>query len=463
MASARSLSGLMKWLARDEWRDAFEDILERHLLPPCRSAGVEIDGLPDLVGEGQAATLWGCAFEDFLATEFADGSNIVDHYLKRRGWNESVPNKRYMTALRSSVMSLYEVSDIVRDQSFLARDLLRGGEPVRISERSATRGLKPWDRLAARVVTVGPRIEMSGGALTFSHELGQEIVDDFAEIKEEKRAEVVELLRDRQDGRKVDEFMLDTELLRHGALLFTNLWLDDALERILHPSRPTMLNSDGDPIVLTIVRYRLRGDADRAALERALTALPSFHRADENVWNWTAPPPRKPPRGPEGAQTFTSIFEDGSVSMGRVELEADALTLEANSPQRAQKGRAFLDHAIGRFVEEPTVASKTVAEMTASRPAKEEQDPASGLSPEEESGILHDVLDRHYRGLLDQPVPMLGNVSPRKAAKTRKGREKLVDWLKLLENIKATQEGSPMAAYDTRWLWEELGVADLRR
>jgi hypothetical protein len=57
-----------------------------------------------------------------------------------------------MAALRSSVMGLYEVSDIVRDVSFLARDLLRGGEAVRVSERLATRSLKAWDRIAARMI-----------------------------------------------------------------------------------------------------------------------------------------------------------------------------------------------------------------------------------------------------------------------------------------------------------------------
>jgi hypothetical protein len=34
---------------------------------------------------------------------------------------------------------LYEVGDIVKDTSFRARDLVRGGNPVLISERSATR------------------------------------------------------------------------------------------------------------------------------------------------------------------------------------------------------------------------------------------------------------------------------------------------------------------------------------
>jgi hypothetical protein len=59
---------------------------------------------------------------------------------------------------------------------------------------------------------------------------------------------------------------------------------------------------------------------------------------------------------------------------------------------------------------------------------------------------------------------MLGDVSPRKAARSKKGREKLVAWLKLIENSNARQEaGSPMASYDMSWMWEELGIADLRR
>lgn len=60
-----------------------------------------------------------------------------------------------MRGLRNSVMSLYEVSAIVRGESFRARDLLRGSEPVVISERTATRTLAEWDRIAARIVAHG--------------------------------------------------------------------------------------------------------------------------------------------------------------------------------------------------------------------------------------------------------------------------------------------------------------------
>ena len=146
----------MKWITRDEWRDRFAEVYDAHLQPACERSGVDVDEVVSILGEDFfMTTVWGSAFEDFLTRDFDDGRNIVEDYLKRRGWKESVSTRAYMTALRTSAASLYEVSDIIKDTSFRARDLVRGGDPVLISERSATRSLKQWDRIVARVVQVG--------------------------------------------------------------------------------------------------------------------------------------------------------------------------------------------------------------------------------------------------------------------------------------------------------------------
>jgi hypothetical protein len=87
-----------------------------------------------------------------------------------------------------------------------------------------------------------------------------------------------------------------------------------------------------------------------------------------------------------------------------------------------------------------------------------------GVSADEERALLHAILDRHYRNLLNEPVPMLGNTSPLVAAKTAKGRERLAVWLKLVENGAARHaSGTPMSDYDVSWMWEQLGVTELRR
>src|SRR3546814_19396655 len=81
------------------------------------------DLLADIVGDHWAGVLWGCAFEELLTRTIEPGDrNIVDDYIRRRGWNESGSTKIYLRALRSSVMSLYEVSEVEPGSGFLGRD-----------------------------------------------------------------------------------------------------------------------------------------------------------------------------------------------------------------------------------------------------------------------------------------------------------------------------------------------------
>jgi hypothetical protein len=89
---------------------------------------------------------------------------------------------------------------------------------------------------------------------------------------------------------------------------------------------------------------------------------------------------------------------------------------------------------------------------------------ASEVPPEVQTKLVHTALDKQYRALLEQPVPMLGNLTPRTAARTKLGRQKLAGWLKHLENRSRQAEATnPMATYDFAWLWRELKVEDLRR
>src|SRR5687768_17369501 len=101
-----------------------------------------------------------------------------------------------MTALRSSVISLYEVSDIRPGESFLARDLIRGGEPVRVSERTATHTLKPWDRLAARLVEVRGKITLTGAVLPFEPALSESLLAALGRVLARTPEQLADLIAD---------------------------------------------------------------------------------------------------------------------------------------------------------------------------------------------------------------------------------------------------------------------------
>ena len=171
--AGHDLSGIMKWCAREDWRPRVDAVMAEHFEPAMKAFGLDFQEIGEALGETWAVTL-GCAFEDFLTRRFGPGDeNPVQVYLRRRGWKEPVTARTYMTALRTSLMSLYEASDIIPGQSFRARDLVRGGDPVLVSERTATRTLKTWDRIAARIVEHNGKMILAGGLLSFTLEASE--------------------------------------------------------------------------------------------------------------------------------------------------------------------------------------------------------------------------------------------------------------------------------------------------
>ena len=93
--SDQAIAAILKWSRREGWRERFDEVIGAHLGPACEDAGVAPEELPDLLGEHAYVQVLGCALEDFMTCEFEpDGRNVVDDYLKRRGWKESATVRR---------------------------------------------------------------------------------------------------------------------------------------------------------------------------------------------------------------------------------------------------------------------------------------------------------------------------------------------------------------------------------
>jgi hypothetical protein len=471
VTNARSLQGLMKWLTRAEWGDWFAEIYDHHLLPACQQTGLNAEEVVAILGENWfMTTVWGCAFEDFLTREAVDGQKIVDDYLKRRGWKEGASARAYMSGLRTSVVSLYEVSDIIRGTSFRARDLVRGGDPILISERSATHSLKQWDRIATRVVQMGPQMVISGAVLPYDREASEKVLKLLRNVIKrtdkdwQKPADLVR--RDVNDPAIVNGFS-QAALLRAAAPTITTVWLIDIIDRATVPQIPEVRNAEGDELLFCTLHYPFAEGAAADDLRLALSRCPELRQASATFWSWTGPQRSAKSLGaqkqPLKSQTFTTTLDDGSLVLGNVELKDKALILSVNSQARAERGRVLLSEALDGLVAQPLVESQTLEQCMATRDPG--APPRLNLSEQERRTIIHDGLDRHYRDLLDQPIPALGNKSPRAAARTANGRAKVVDWLKTLENHTAKFAGSneEMATYDFSWLWMELGLHELRR
>ena len=412
MSTSQSIQGLIKWSQRGEWRDNFEAALERHVGPVCRGAGIGRDELAEIIGDHWMSTLWGCAFEDLVSSRAE--RNVADDYLKRRGWKASAGTRAYIGALRRSSMSLYEVSDIVAGVSFLARDLVRSGGPVRVFERSATRSLSQWDRIAARVVTVLGKTQITGSVLPFSHQLAEEALASIERVRKKVRAEAAKLARSL--GRNVDDSAFGLvagvdEVLAGSAFMFSNLWLDDVLRRALNPSLPHMQNTDGEPLEFITVHFQLVSNSNPPAIRAALDDLPPLRKEGETFWNWVVEKAlhRKFAKGQAAnTRTFGTTMDDGAIVLGAVELTANAVKLSVNSEARAARGRMLLKPVLTGLVRARLIERQTVEPMMASPRDRSSAQDAPHLPPNEERRIIHQGHTDHYRRTLDEPIPSLG-------------------------------------------------------
>ena len=435
--TGNDLSRLIKFLGRDNWSQRFQEVIDEHFGPIADEFDLTFDEIGAHVGEHWAGILWGAAFEDFLTQTFEnEDTTFPAIYLKRLGWRESTQNKAYIKALGNSVMSLYEISDVVPGVSLLARDLIRGGEPVLVSEKSATQSLKQWEKIAARIIPLGRQNVLSGAVLPMSREAADMITEEFKKLS-------------RASQRKK---LSQDEMHAAVAPLFTQAFLLDVLPKEMGLVSPKMSNSDGDDIVFHEVRFPLSSNAARTSITSLLDAVPSFSRTDDLTWNWlTEETPGS--RRLAGKESMTVL--------GTIELKERSVSLSVNSSARADQGISILQNVLGHLVGTPLTSIRTIEQVTAER---KDRPPADQPPPELTTPLIHGMMDDHYRATLDQPVGILGNVTPRAAVKTRKGREKVAEWLKHLEHGSAQQgEQDPMATYDFGWMWRELKVEDLRK
>jgi hypothetical protein len=470
MASAHSLAKLIKFIRRTEWEQAFAEVLEQHLGRACGIHRIDPEQIFDILGEIPATTLHGCALEDFISREYEGGRNVVDEYLRRRGYAESGGARRYMQALRSSVMSLYEVSHVVPGQSFLARDLIRDLEPVKVLEVRGTQTLKQWDRIGARLIREHSEWRMGGGVLLFERRASDFLVETLKSIDgklpDDLRKIAIEKLG-REAAATIDRDLADAPPLAMMAPTFSGIWLADALERALNPQVPELVNREGHPIVMCTSKFPLLEKASASACRKALASVPDLVEAGAKLFNWIGAvgnPMAPTPSADKHVIALMTTSSSGDTILGTVEVKKDGVELATNSRERAAKGEKMIADALSGLVGAPSREEQSAADLFAARGEAPKRKRSAEVPLEVARPIIQTHLDRHYRETLDRPVPALGNVSPREAARTDAGRARVVDWLKHMENHAARAGGGvdTMASYDFGWIWQELGVAELR-
>ena len=229
----RATENLVEWSAREEWVPLHFEVFAAHLDPFANILDSPAEDIAEFLGEA-FHMLEVFIVEDFFTARFGeDGEpNVVDDYLKRRGWRETVAARRYLEALRDSTVSLYEVTGIDPGRSLTVRDLLLGGKAVTVEEKLGSEAAVLWDRVAARIVAVDGKMYFTGAILHFGHELSQLVLSGFDELARQAEREMRSEARKR-GGKPPPRSVLREMMVRDLACaqMFTEYWLGNVILR----------------------------------------------------------------------------------------------------------------------------------------------------------------------------------------------------------------------------------------
>ncbi len=407
----------------EDYMGALEDDERERLadLPPVIADMLSTNAMEWLLAEG-----------DLVLDDDGECRSAMELVLGSGGPLFSSEQRAYLEELSRRPLRPYEVLESRPGEGLLLHDLLVEAEPpIWVNERRGSRQLVQWDVIGARVVPVGSEHILSGAVYPFAP-------DDRLDIVEDIRRESFRGLRKGAKARRVapDDMV--------AGLTIVDRWLAD----ITAPPPEFALRDagTGDPLMLVTDHYEVR---DWNALARVLEAEPDVEGNRKRGWT-----------------RFETIDEDRTRSLLAINIgkERDRIEPFARTLKLANRGREWLERIAGgaiHHLSRDVVNPRDVLRERGSEPSDSRSAPEGEpvLDPADATRFVQQFHEQTYRDWADQPVPALGDRTPREAVKSEEGRAEVVALLKLYESSEqraARQEGRQPA--DLRFLWEQVGL-----
>lgn len=335
---------------------------------------------------------------------------IAAVYLRRHAGQLSTFERAFLEAAQTSPLSFYAITKTTPGRDMSLHDVLTGTDVV-VRESSASQTARPGGLLFTRVITIDQVSIMSGCAPLLIPPSWHNIVIDLRTRFAPRGRQLIH----------ADLMEFDIEL--------RDLYFD--IEDTLHnPRLPEVRNTDGDPLVLTTLKFRIQCSPlsaferlETLAREHDTTLLLSEAGFDEagTLRSVSIPWIKKGNR----------LHKDWTnTTLGTLEIAGDRLDVHVNSKRRAQRARREIEKRLGS----DAVLEDTTAEGIASLIEQRRTQPIDPIAEaaqdrlEQQPGVrefMQRTADAHWKAWLDEKIPALGNRSPRQAARTAAGRERL--------------------------------------
>ena len=229
----KAVRNIKKWADRPEWSGELATVFDAHISSVYELVDISPEKLNRTIVEcDYSGMLFGVVFEDLLSRRMSSKNNIVDDYLSRCGWRESVIGRRYLQELRDSVLSVYEVVAVSPGKYCELADLVRGGKVTRVHEHMGTQNMVKWDRVAARVLQMDGKHVFSGGILPFDHEASLDLLGLLDNLRKQSAKKHLRKRKTKKMTSPPSSANPDDMFLRDACPAFMATWLVHVLEQM---------------------------------------------------------------------------------------------------------------------------------------------------------------------------------------------------------------------------------------
>ena len=364
---------------------------------------------------------------------FAKGQlrNINAYLLGRDGPWFSPAQQRWIAQMAERELRLWRVTEVRRGQGLTLVDALdMDAPPVTVQERSGSQSAEVGMLIGARVMQLADHCELSGATYSFARLCEAEVLQAVAAAADPALPPA--------QARELAE----TTLARH--------WLK---QWFTPTPMPQIIDaSTGEPMLLVTDHYQV---LDAAALAQVLAAQPDVEGDATTGWTRFEPLDGNPDSDPDGARRSLLAINPGR--------NADRIELFARTQSLADGGRAWFDKLAGASVRHVTRELTDPRSSSARAGAGDQRSSFAGLpniAPEDMTRLFEQVMRRTYSKWADEPVPLLGNLTPRQAIGTPGGLERVRGLLREYEAGEARMAaGDGRAAVSLQFLWDSIGIS----
>ncbi len=478
--NVRSLFAIViKLMEGTHWQDRYRQIVEEHY--KSAASLLDIDSIVYFVGKEQRlATMTFFAFDDFLTRRFGDNgdenvvTDFVENIFEVKNDRELAYQLGYFKAIRDSRVTIFEVVDIVPDQSYTVRDFVYGGDLIEVSgNRHQADTVKLWQCIAGRLVDYDEAVFMSPLSLPFDQQMVgiflKELEQTVAQIQQQNRrtnkANESKPLADGSGHVCRNDVLADLPI----AAMISNSWnqtLDQRGEtRIgLHP--PTLGNIEGGIAELIEAVFRVVGN--RKQIAQQINELPWAIKCGDHQWNWGVPlrvlleiAENKSSDSDNDWVVDETVKDDDSIQWtGLVELDAKYLRFWATSKDRSDVGIKVIKSKLGKQISLPLTTSMDTGDLASIRNSPNQRIFGKDRKPIPQAvfEVFSQTRELFFAKSLDIPSQDYNGKTPREMANSVPDRRKALEWLKMREcTDQVVSEKKGCKLYDFGWMWDELG------